>query len=104
MQKVLRDVLILLLRCYKRVLSPVLHALGGGACGCRYLPTCSEYAIEALQKHGVGRGLWLTLCRIGRCHPWGGEGLDPVPEPVTDRPLKKYHYSNDCSGKHSGDR
>jgi putative membrane protein insertion efficiency factor len=46
---------------------------------CRFAPTCSEYAIEALQRHGVFRGLHLTLRRIVRCHPWGGSGFDPVP-------------------------
>ena len=47
---------------------------------CRYLPTCSNYAIEALEAHGAVRGTWLAVRRIGRCHPWGGMGFDPVPE------------------------
>lgn len=49
---------------------------------CRYWPSCSEYAIEALQLHGVARGSWLTLRRLCRCHPWGGHGVDPVPLPA----------------------
>lgn len=46
---------------------------------CRYLPTCSNYALEALEVHGAARGGWLTVRRLGRCHPWGGMGADPVP-------------------------
>lgn len=58
---------------YRWLISPVIGP------GCRFLPTCSEYALEALAIHGVLKGTWLALCRIGRCHPWGGEGYDPVP-------------------------
>ena len=47
---------------------------------CRYHPTCSAYALEALEKHGALRGGWLAARRIGRCHPWGGSGIDNVPE------------------------
>lgn len=46
---------------------------------CRYTPTCSHYGIEALKKYGPIKGLWLTIKRIARCHPWGGHGYDPVP-------------------------
>jgi putative membrane protein insertion efficiency factor len=48
---------------------------------CRYVPTCSSYALDAFEQHGFFRGLWLTVRRISRCHPWGGHGWDPVPEP-----------------------
>ena len=64
-----------LIRAYQLLLSPVLPP------SCRYLPSCSDYAAEAIVRHGVVRGLWLALCRLGRCHPWGGSGYDPVPGP-----------------------
>ena len=65
--------LILLVRLYQAGLSPLM----GGHC--RFMPTCSQYAIDALQTHGAIRGSWLTLRRILRCHPLGGMGYDPVP-------------------------
>ncbi|WP_300063651.1 membrane protein insertion efficiency factor YidD [uncultured Roseobacter sp.] len=62
-------------RAYRLLFSPwVGH-------NCRYQPTCSAYALEALDKHGAVKGAWLTLRRIGRCHPWGQSGYDPVPDP-----------------------
>ncbi len=65
--------LIKLVRIYQRFLSPLC-----GGC-CRFKPTCSEYMIEAIEKHGVIKGLYLGIKRILRCHPWGGSGYDPVP-------------------------
>ena len=65
--------LIGLVKLYRLTISPWLGM------NCRFQPTCSEYAIEALQKHGVFKGSWLAAKRIGRCHPWGGSGYDPVP-------------------------
>lgn len=47
---------------------------------CRYVPSCSSYALEALETHGFVRGSWLSIRRLGRCHPWGGSGWDPVPD------------------------
>ncbi|MEL7211810.1 MAG: membrane protein insertion efficiency factor YidD [Pseudomonadota bacterium] len=61
-------------RAYRTVFSPIVGH------NCRYQPTCSAYALEALRTHGGLKGAWLTLRRIGRCHPWGGMGYDPVPE------------------------
>lgn len=69
----LRAGLIRILRGYQRFISPVLPP------ACRYLPTCSAYAIEAIERHGPLRGTWLGAKRICRCHPWGGSGYDPVP-------------------------
>ena len=46
---------------------------------CRFAPSCSEYALDAVHQHGAGRGAWLAVRRLGRCHPWGGHGWDPVP-------------------------
>ena len=53
---------------------------------CRYQPTCSTYALHALELHGAVRGGWLAVRRLGRCHPWGGHGWDPVPLPATHDP------------------
>ena len=61
-------------RSYRLFLSPWIGR------SCRYQPTCSAYALEALEKHGAIKGGWLALCRIGRCHPLGGDGYDPVPD------------------------
>ena len=74
----LQHSLLLLLRFYRWAISPLLTALAGGVI-CRFDPSCSQYAMEAIQKHGALRGLWLTVKRLGRCHPWGGCGHDPVP-------------------------
>jgi putative membrane protein insertion efficiency factor len=71
--KVLAWPLIQLVRLYRVAISPWL---GGN---CRFDPTCSSYAIEALQRYGILKGGWLGLKRIGRCHPWGGSGYDPLP-------------------------
>ena len=69
----MKTLLIGLLRFYRYAISPMLGR------NCRFHPTCSEYAIEAVQRHGALRGGWLAARRIGRCHPWGGSGYDPVP-------------------------
>lgn len=61
------------IRFYQLCISPLFPP------SCRFTPTCSEYARQALIKHGVVKGLWLALRRLLRCHPWGGHGYDPVP-------------------------
>lgn len=69
----MKQLLIFFVRVYQAALSPYFPN------SCRYTPTCSQYMIEAIQKHGALKGGWMGLRRIGRCHPWGGHGYDPVP-------------------------
>lgn len=64
---------------YRLVLSPLLHLLGGAGFGCRYEPSCSQFAEEALRIHGVFRGSRLAIWRVLRCNPFSGSGFDPVP-------------------------
>jgi putative membrane protein insertion efficiency factor len=64
---------IILIRIYQYLISPLTGA------SCRYTPTCSQYGVEAIKKHGPFKGGWLTLKRIASCNPWGGHGHDPVP-------------------------
>ncbi len=68
-----------LIRLYQWFVSPLL------APSCRFAPSCSEYAAEAVTRHGVMLGCWLALGRLLRCHPWGGSGYDPVPDAVGRR-------------------
>lgn len=70
----MRRFFILLISIYRYLVSPFLGA------NCRFYPTCSCYAQQAIQNHGVFSGSWLTLRRLSRCHPWHEGGLDPVPE------------------------
>ncbi|GLW60497.1 putative membrane protein insertion efficiency factor [Hydrogenophilus thermoluteolus] len=67
------SVLVWLVRGYQYLISPWLGQ------NCRFTPTCSQYLIEAVERHGVVRGLWLGVKRVGRCHPWHPGGEDPVP-------------------------
>ena len=69
---ILTYILIKLIKCYKFLISPLLGQ------SCRYLPTCSEYSIEALKTYGFFKGLFLSIKRILSCHPWGQGGFDPV--------------------------
>ena len=73
---------ICLIKFYKKCISPWLPG------ACRFQPTCSEYMIEAIEKHGVIYGTYLGIKRLLRCHPWGGSGFDPVPEPQKDNKSK----------------
>ncbi|MDE6534083.1 MAG: membrane protein insertion efficiency factor YidD [Muribaculaceae bacterium] len=73
MRKAMSKIMVALIRFYQGAISPMTPA------ACRFQPTCSQYAVEAIQKHGPLKGLLLAVKRISRCHPWGGSGYDPVP-------------------------
>jgi hypothetical protein len=77
--------LIFAIRVYRLVISPAQVFLFGPTGGCRYTPTCSQFALEAIHAHGAMKGSVLAAGRICRCHPWGGCGHDPVPEIGADR-------------------
>jgi uncharacterized protein len=81
---VLKFLLCGLIRAYQLLISPVLPP------ACRYLPTCSAYAAEAVERYGALTGTWLALKRLARCHPWGGSGYDPVPPPAV--PAGRCHH------------
>jgi uncharacterized protein len=89
MRKILIAPLIGLIYVYKYIVSPVLPR------GCRHLPTCSTYAIDALKMHGLFRGGFMAAYRILRCNPWGTHGYDPVPQFIIKRiNLRKYSSAN----------
>ncbi|MDE6342168.1 MAG: membrane protein insertion efficiency factor YidD [Muribaculaceae bacterium] len=69
----LKSLMIMMIRFYQYAISPHTPP------SCRFTPTCSQYAVEAISRHGALKGGWLALKRIARCHPWGGSGYDPVP-------------------------
>ena len=71
--------LILIIKFYQLCISPILKT------NCRYLPTCSEYALESLKEHGIIKGVYFSIKRISHCHPFGGHGYDPVPKKIKER-------------------
>ena len=83
MKKILVAPFLFLIKVYQTLISPFTPST------CRFQPTCSHYAKEALEKHGFFRGGWLALKRIFSCHPWGRSGYDPVPDQL---PKKKSHH------------
>jgi putative membrane protein insertion efficiency factor len=88
-KKVLSAILIFPIKVYQYGISPMLGA------NCRYTPTCSSYAIEAIKEWGPIKGFWLGTKRILSCHPWGGQGYDPVPK----NPKHHAEDHQDCCGK-----
>ena len=72
MNYIFSSIFILLIRIYQKFISPLFPS------SCRYLPTCSEYAYQAIERHGFYKGVILTIKRVCKCHPWGGEGYDPL--------------------------
>jgi len=94
-QKIFKGILILPIRFYQYAISPLTPA------ACRHVPSCSEYSVQALNLHGPRKGGWLALKRIGRCHPWGTSGFDPVPRfLIKNIKLKKYSMSPKNIQKH----
>ena len=73
LKKIIQFPFLFLIRFYQVVISPLTPAT------CRFEPTCSHYSAEAIQKHGIFKGIWLSFKRISKCHPWGKSGYDPVP-------------------------
>lgn len=73
LNKIFGFIFLIIIKIYQFLISPLLGS------SCRFTPTCSQYGVEAIKKHGAFKGGWLTLKRIGRCHPWGKHGHDPVP-------------------------
>ena len=73
LNKIIIFPIIIIIRIYQLTISPLLGS------NCRFIPTCSEYATESLKSYGLIKGSFLTLKRIGKCHPWGGNGYDPIP-------------------------
>lgn len=71
-KRVLQWFLLLIIKFYQILISPLLGS------NCRFTPTCSQYGLEAIKKYGPFKGVWLAIKRIGKCHPWGGSGYDPV--------------------------
>ena len=92
MREVPKIILLAAIRIYRAVLSPLLTFLCGPLGGCRFTPTCSVYAAEALREHGAVAGTFLAAKRICRCQPWGGCGHDPVPEKTLKFQVSSFRF------------
>jgi putative membrane protein insertion efficiency factor len=79
----MKNILILLVKAYQLTISPLLGS------NCRFYPSCSHYMIEAIEKKGAIKGLYLGIKRLSKCHPWGSSGIDPVPPCTCDHQKKK---------------
>jgi hypothetical protein len=97
--RLLTTLIRLVIRFYQAILSPMLKVIAGPGAGCRYTPSCSNYFLQAVEIHGPIRGSWRGICRIFRCHPWGGSGYDPVP-PAGDAAPRKPSCSHHCQPPH----
>lgn len=86
MMSIVSFTIVLLIRFYQYIISPFFLA------NCRYLPTCSDYAIEAIEQFGVIHGLYLAVKRLARCHPWGGYGYDPIPNCQSSVEIGEHHH------------
>ncbi|MDX2463836.1 MAG: membrane protein insertion efficiency factor YidD [Porticoccus sp.] len=89
----MRKILILIIRAYQYLLSPLIGP------SCRFYPSCSCYAQEALERHGVIKGGWLALRRLLRCHPWHPGGVDPVPEHSDLSSTPPQNHNHECAVK-----
>ena len=79
LNKIITLPLIIVIRAYQLIISPMLGS------NCRFSPTCSEYAMESFKAHGLIKGLFLSIKRIGKFHPWGGHGYDPIPTEINKK-------------------
>jgi putative membrane protein insertion efficiency factor len=86
---VLSQLFVKLIKIYQLFLSPLKYVLFGPNAGCRYQPTCSNYAIDCFKEHPFFKALWLATKRIFRCHPWGGFGYDPVPKGRSGKAVRR---------------
>jgi putative membrane protein insertion efficiency factor len=80
-------------RALRRLVLAYQHLRAGRPSPCRFVPTCSTYALEALEAHGAVRGSWYATQRVCRCHPWGGQGYDPVPQPAVVASERPRHHN-----------
>ena len=79
LNKIITNHIIMFIKFYQFLISPILGQ------NCRYLPTCSEYSIQSIKKFGIFKGIFLSLRRISKCHPWGNHGYDPVPNKAEEK-------------------